>query len=336
MTLDAAIRQGDAVAVLALLRAGADPCARDVEGLTPLMVAAGLGHLHIAQLLLTAGAEVGALEPRMGTSALHKAAQSGNADVVRLLLEHGAFIDLQSPLVGQTALMDAVLHKHEGVVRLLLAQGARTSPRNHAGASALDLARDDHLTAIAEAIAERNHADATRLEALELIGAVKRNELAEVRRLAAQGRELDARTPRAGWPDEDCTALGLAAREGRAAIVAALLEAGADARTVNGPMGATALHEAAYFGHADVVRALVAASSDGRAPGIDVQGAYNGMTALHDAVWHGHLEAARALVDAGAPLHATSHAGLTPRALARRYGYDEIAGMLDAAERAAP
>ena len=74
------------------------------------MIAARLGHAGMVALLLTAGADTLAIEPRMGATALHKGAQSGNADVIGLLLDHGAFIEQQSPILGNTPLMDATLH----------------------------------------------------------------------------------------------------------------------------------------------------------------------------------------------------------------------------------
>lgn len=113
MTLESAIRASDLAAAITLLRAGADANRAGPEGLTPLMIAAGLGQPQLVELLLTAGAQVLAVEPRMGATAMHKAAQSGNADVIGLLLDHGAFVDQQSPILGNTPLMDAVLHKHE-------------------------------------------------------------------------------------------------------------------------------------------------------------------------------------------------------------------------------
>lgn len=126
------------------------------------MIASGLGQAQMVDLLLTAGADVLALEPRMGATALHKAAQSGNADVIGLLLDHGSFIDQQSPILGNTPLMDAVLQKHEKVVRLLLQRGARTTIRNHWRQTALELAQHDGLDAIARLIEARDEADAER------------------------------------------------------------------------------------------------------------------------------------------------------------------------------
>ncbi|WP_436758471.1 ankyrin repeat domain-containing protein [Streptosporangium sp. V21-05] len=335
MNLEASIRAADLPAAIDLLRAGADVNRIGPGGLSPLMIASGLGQPQMVELLLTAGAPVHAIEPRMGSTALHKAVQSGNSDVVGLLLDHGSFIDQQSPVLGNTPLMDAVLNKHEDVVRLLLERGARTTITNHWRQTALSLAHDDRLDTIARLIKARNEADAEQIRALALITAVKAGDISEVERLIAAGTPVNERTPITGDFDDDYTPLGLASREGHADIVRVLLDAGADPQRVVGLMRGTPVHEASYFGHADVIRALMA--NPGRAgapaPEIDAQGPYNGLTALHDAVWRGHIDAARALIDAGARLDLRTHAGRTPGELALAYGYDGLAKILDEAER---
>lgn len=334
MSLEKAVRAGDMPAAIAALHAGSDCNMRGPEGLTPLMIASGLGDAQMTELLLTAGADGLAIEPRAGAAAIHKAALSGNPDVVDLLLRHGVFIDQQSPILGHTALMDAVVYKHENVVRTLLARGARTSIRNHWNETALDIARRDELDAIARLIGERNEADRAQIEANALASAVKRGDLAAVEDLIASGAAIDQRLPMVGTMDDDYTPLAMAARAGHAAIVRALLVAGADPRRAIGLYQGTALHEASYFGHVDVVKVMTSdAAMGGQArPDVDAQGVFNGMTPLHDAAWHGHMEASRALVDAGHPLNLRTHAGLTAREIAVLYGYDDLAAYLLGAE----
>lgn len=329
MSLHAAIRAGDLPAVSELLRAGADPERRDPEGLTPLMIAAGLGQPYAVSLLLAAGADVLSLDPRMGATALHKAAQSGNTDVIGFLLDKGAFIDQQSPVLGNTALIDAVLHRQAGAVALLLARGALTTIRNHWAQSALDIARDDRLQEIAGLIEARIAADAARVGALALVAAVKRGERAEVERLIAAGADVDEQVPRVGGLDDHYTPLGIAAREGQLEIARLLLDAGADPARMIGLMGGTALHDATYFGHADIVRLLAEPRRGARAlPELDAQGPYNGLSALHDAVWQRHADVAQVLCDAGARRDLRGHTGLTPRQLALHYGADDLAALL--------
>ncbi|MVN88233.1 hypothetical protein GO986_15910 [Deinococcus sp. HMF7620] len=334
MNLEASIRAGDLTTALERLLAGTDVDRRSPEGFTPLMIAVGLGQPQMVELLLTAGADVLAIEPRMGATALHKAAQSGNTDVIRLLLDRGAFIDQQSPVLGNTPLMDAVLHKREEAVQLFLKRGARTTIRNHWQQTALDLAQQDHLDAIARAVEARIETDAEHVRALTLMAAVKVGDLDEVERLIAAGGSVNGRAPIVGRLDDDYTPLGVAAREGHTDIVRVLLNAGADPRRVTGLMRGTPVHEASYMGHADVIRALMEQRGQvgTPAPELDAQGAYNGLTALHDAVWHGHLEAARVLVEAGARLNLKTHTGLTPRELALLYGYDDLVRFLAEAE----
>jgi hypothetical protein len=56
------------------------------RGLTPLMVAATLGHREIAEILLQAGANPNAQTKRHGTNALWLAGYKGHTDVTKLLL----------------------------------------------------------------------------------------------------------------------------------------------------------------------------------------------------------------------------------------------------------
>jgi len=56
------------------------------RGLTPLMVAATLGHLEIAEILLQAGADPNARTKRHGTTALWLAGYKGHTAVTKLLL----------------------------------------------------------------------------------------------------------------------------------------------------------------------------------------------------------------------------------------------------------
>ncbi|CAA9406987.1 MAG: hypothetical protein AVDCRST_MAG66-1798, partial [uncultured Pseudonocardia sp.] len=139
-------------------------------------------------------------------------------------------------------------------------------------------------------------------------------------------RSVDTRSPSTGAGHDGHTALLVAARDGNADAVAALLAAGADQTLTDGYMDAVAAHKAAYGGHADVLRLLVAAP--GFAAVRDARGPYNGYTPLHDAAWHGHAEAAEVLLAAGARTDLTGLDGRTPSALARDNGHGALADLL--------
>ncbi len=333
MSLDEAIRAGDVAAARTALGDRTDVDRRDADGFTPLMTAAGLGQVQMVELLLTAGADLLAAEPRMGATVLHKAAQSGSPDVIRLLLDCGAFVDQQSPVLGNTPLMDAVLHKHGAAVQLLLDRGARTEIRNYWHQTALELAQEDGSETIVRAI-ELHMASVEQLAASALIVAIKAGNATEARRLIAEGIDVHQRTPVTGTVDDDYTALGIAVRTRQVEIVRLLLDAGADASGTVGLMRGTAIHEAAFLGYADVLLVLLQGldRACGGSRGLDAQGPYNGLTALHDAVWHGHVDAAQALVEHGASLGLHTHSGHTPRELAMLYGYVDLARMLAQAE----
>lgn len=332
-----AVQRGDLAAAAEALEAGGDPNKLAPGGLTPLMVACGLGQAQMVELLLTAGAHVHIVDPRAGATALHKASLSGNPEVIALVLGAGAFIDQQCPILGHTALHDAVVYKQAEAARSLLDHGARTAIRNHWQETALDLARRDGLDEIVSLIEAKDEQADQQLRATPLVSAIEDGDAAEVERLVKDGADVNVRLPMVGAPNDDYTPLAIAAREGHPEIVRALLEAGANPRRVIGLFLGTAIHEASYFGHADVIRVMTGGHEpEWQQPSeLDAQGAYNGFTPLHDAVWHGHLEAARALIEAGARVGLKTHAGLTPRALATAYGYSELAEFLGEAEQKA-
>ncbi len=332
MNLDQAVRAEDLSRVADLLRTGTDASQPLPDGLTPLMVAAAFGNAQLVDLLLTAGADPLTVERHMGATALHKAAQGGNGDVVSLLLDHGAFIDQQSPSLGNTALMDAVLQKQPEAVQVLLNRGARTDVMNHWHQTAVQLAREDGLGTIEALILDHDSANERHVASLALFAAASAGDLSAVEQLIAGGAALDERHPIVGGFDDDYTPLGVAAREGHVDVADRLLDAGADPRLTIGLMKGTAIHDAAYFGHADVLRCLLAPRQTGLSADLDAQGLYNGLTALHDAVWHGHVDSARVLLEAGASLVLRTHAGLTPKDLARLYGYEELVNLLAAEE----
>lgn len=319
--LIAALKAGDEPRVSALIGDGADPRARDDDGLTALMIACGRGLEHASAALLGAGADPFAKDARAGASALHKACQVGSLGCVRLLLDAGVPVDEPATTTGHTPLIEAIWFKRPDIAKLLLDRGASLAVRTHYGFSLLDhmdyalkvnRIDTDRLERAAAHVRAREAADKAAAAALPLVAAAKAGDLAGLRAALEAGADPEARTPVLGGFDDDHTALLLACREGHVDAVDRLIAAGADVNATEPTFCAVPLHKATYNGHAAITARLAGA------PGIDldVRGATNGYTPLHDALWHGFEDCARVLIEAGARLDLEGHDGKTPLDLA--------------------
>jgi ankyrin repeat protein len=176
-----------------------------------------------------------------------------------------------------------------GVVALLAAAPAPDAP-------VADAAMRGDVEAVKELIkrgADVNAAQGDGMTALHWAGVVDNAEMVAV--LVKAGAKLETGT-RVG----SHTPLQVAAREGSAAAVKALLDAGASvaARSTN---GVTALHEAAMGGNVTVVGLLISAGADVNA----AEPAY-GQTPLMLAAAKGRTEAVKMLVERGANVGAVA------------------------------
>jgi truncated hemoglobin YjbI len=137
---DAAMN-GEAELAAVLIRLGAGPDAKEVEGHTPLY-RASTG--DVARVLLAAGATADvASGPTRGT-ALHQAARRGSVSVAEALLDHGATIDARDAK-GQTPLRRAVNCRQLQIVRLLVRHGADPYAADRRGVTPLDVARTEEM-----------------------------------------------------------------------------------------------------------------------------------------------------------------------------------------------
>ncbi|MEI6705814.1 MAG: ankyrin repeat domain-containing protein [Methylococcales bacterium] len=313
-----AIDENDSNTIRNLIALGANPNVRDkYSGLTALIMAAGYGHAEIVSLLLEAGADVFAVDSRAGGSALHKAIQGGNIEVVKMLLDAGAFVDWAACTTGHTPLMDALWFKEPDIVQLLLNRGAGLNLATHYGFTLrqhfeyelnVNVRGKDLLLKADEMLKARDTSDQQKIVAQQLMKAVTEDDLETVKKLIVAGVDVDERYPFVNGFNDDHTPLLVACRDGHTAIVAELLNAGADVNAVEPTFGAVPLHKAVYNGHADITRMLV----QKQGINIDYQGATNGYTPLHDALWHGYEECANILIEAGARLDLKGHDGKIP------------------------
>jgi len=320
--LAAAVIAGNLAEVEHLLEAGARTEQRTEEGLTPLMLAAGQGRADIVELLLKAGADLFCVDSRAGVSVLHKACQGGSIDVVKLLVKSGAFKDLPTATTGHTPLMDAIWYKWPEIVKYLVEEGAGLHLSTHYGFTlqqhiafeeGVNFFDKERFAAVKEAVQQELASRERLANAHRLMNAVNVGDAAMVKHLLNEGVDVNERFPVMNGFNDRHTALHVACRDGRTAIVGLLLEANADVNMVEPVFGATPLHKAVYNGNARIT-AMLAAS-----PGIclDVQGTTNGYTPLHDALWHGFADCALVLIRAGARLDLKGNDGLLPIDLAR-------------------
>lgn len=158
-----AVQVGNAGAVRALVRAGADLHLRDFQGLRPQELAERLGQHAISDYLrllerenerlheaaeyndivavsnsLRRGASLGMRDVRLDTL-LHRAAQNGFVDLGRLLVHHGARLEARNYL-GETPLHQAALRDDLAFMELLIREGANVNAINERRQTPWDIA----------------------------------------------------------------------------------------------------------------------------------------------------------------------------------------------------
>lgn len=98
---------------------------------TPLVYAAEEGHVEMARLLVSYGAQLG--------TPLRSAAQQGHVLLARLLISKGADVNAETK-DGETPLMCAVKKRQLEAARLLISEGAKLDVARNDGETALSLA----------------------------------------------------------------------------------------------------------------------------------------------------------------------------------------------------
>jgi ankyrin repeat protein len=116
---------GDAATLGALIADDADVVAQwSDDGFTALHFAAFLGSAECVQLLVEAGADVGAVaRNEMQVQPLHSAAAHHDLDACRVLLDAGADPNARQQ-GGYTALDEARLNEQQELIALLVERGA--------------------------------------------------------------------------------------------------------------------------------------------------------------------------------------------------------------------
>ena len=199
-----------------LITAGAELDAANEYGVTPLALACDNGAAAMVTRLLAAGANPDIVRAT-GETPLMTCARTGDTGAVNALLGHGADPNVAEPWRQQTALMWAAGEGHTEVVRALVAHGADVHARSAGGFTALLIA--------------------ARIDDTEL-----------ARLLIEAGADVNDATP------DGFTPLLVAAIRGHAELAMALLEQGADPNAAGS--GFTVLHWAAGSWHTELTGSL--------------------------------------------------------------------------------
>jgi ankyrin repeat protein len=284
-----AVERGDALAVAALLRAGADrEAVTELEGPTVLMLAAEAGNLDVVRALVEGGANVDA--------------EADEGDLYRFLDED----ELDVFQSGVSALLYADLKGHRAVYDYLY---PLTDP---------DLQREvERASEALRRYRESAQGDPPRA----LLKAARNGSADEVRALLDAGVDpnaLDVRRNSALW---EAVAFRPQGGDGVLAVVDLLLAAGADPNIRNA-LGDTPLSIAAVRPAPDLLRVLIEAGADPSVAG------FQGMTPLIGAAESGLAENVSVLVAAGAALRARDARGGTAYGYARWCKHQAVVDLL--------
>ena len=254
---------------------------------TPLHVAAKEGQGEVVAILAAAGADPAAVT-ETGAMPLHFAAASGDVRAVTVLLGHGAAVDPREPQWGQTPLMFAAALGRTEAVTALLGAGANGTATAHV----MDLVERDIVDRASQRRRGREVAA-----------------LREGRELPPDPPPPTQPPPAPNTPD---TSRAAQARDAAREALETQLRTGEPiplnyAGLVGKHGGLSAIHLAAREGHAATVGALL----DGGVP-IDLPSAADNTTPMLVAAINGYFDLVAELLARGADPNAASDAGATP------------------------
>ncbi|HXV86993.1 MAG TPA: ankyrin repeat domain-containing protein [Gemmatimonadales bacterium] len=289
-----AAQRNDVEAVRALVRQGAAVNAAQGDGMTALHWAAVNGNGEMTQVLLRAGAQVGAVTRLGGYTPLHLASKDGHASVIEALLKAGAQVDLRTTAGGVTPLHFAAQAGRGDAIALLLKAGADPNARE------------------------------TTWEQTPLMFAAARDRVEAVRTLLAGGADISLTAKvldlvardRADRADEQRRSREIAALRGTAEPAPRYGQQATGAPAQGAQRGQEQPGQAPPEG-------LDALSYSG------LVGHYGGLSALLLAVREGHVQATLALLDGGADINQSSAGDQTaPLLMATINGHFDLARML--------
>eukprot|EP00048_Salpingoeca_helianthica_P020045 m.246474 g.246474 ORF g.246474 m.246474 type:complete len:980 (+) comp43353_c0_seq1:29-2968(+) len=279
----------ETVAIVLKDSRGLDLNAKDVQGLTPLMIALSHKQLDLARMLLKRGASSFYRIPGRGTL-LHYCIANSIFECVPLLLQHAPALANEPDDQGLIALHFVALEGRVDALPSLCTHGLATADRSdHEGRVALHWAviggHVEMVRALVGLGASIEAAEAHGATPLHYTAQLDRGECASA--LIVAGAQIEARDKQGRTP------LVWAIVFHAMSAVEVLLAARASCESKD-VVACTPLHYAAELGHADIIPSLLRA-------GAPINAASRaGHTPLSTAVARNKEEAVRALVEAGA------------------------------------
>ena len=327
------------------------PCSSGIGAV--LLAAAAAGLPLVVGSLLAANVPATIYCDEHANTALHAAAaRPGNAATVQMLLDAGA------PRWGFNAVnrrpfFVAMVHHATDVRRVIKPSPSDLDfgpapPSADTPVGAVAAAADAEAAAAAlqlwrSAFGAAGGVDAAGDDGVTALMAAARFGRAEALQLL-----LDRGASTAARSRRGCTALSIAAEEGFAPLVRALLAASSAEVEAADECGLTPLHRAAQNGHSECAGLLLeggaqigAVSTIGAEVGSKLYESSvsskgdEGSTSLHHAALNGHLETTRALLAARANVCAVKANGFTPLMGASYNGFGEVVAALLASGAAA-
>jgi len=333
-----AVKKADVEQVRLLIAEGADiNAAGGDKALTPLHLAASIGHTEVVKALLEKGAEVNVGDAD-GNTALYWAIGSQDEETVKSLIDGG--IDVNKGAEDVHPLNLAIWNLSKGIVEALLNAGANTDVKDSGGYTPLFYAAFfntyDRDREMLELFLDRTEQPNTihmaaykgDLEAVKtfisngvdvnvkdssgcmpLHWAVLQDSPAVAEYLIAQGAEINEKVGNFLTPLFCANALP---------VIELLVSKGADINTKR----QNRLHKACRMGDKEVAEFLISKGADVNAKGSA------GKTPLIYALQRGHTDVARLLIAKGAEVNAADSQGCTPISIANNNGYAEIVNLL--------
>ena len=291
---DAAMRH-DIATVRALLRDGADVNTAQGDGMTALHWAATHGDAELTETLLYAGANVRATSRLGRHTPLHVASQGGASAVVTALIARGAEASAVTS-TGATPLMLAAQAGQTATVTALLEAKADVNAVERAhGQSALMFAAAFDRAEVVRMLTARGATVDLTSKVVDLAALTETGD-GEGRPPEPQGAPTGTTPPAAAPP-----------RRPAQAGVAGVTRPFRYNELIGSQGGLSALHFAARQGAAASVRALVDAGAD-----VNLRSPGDKTTPLLIAILNGHFDLARYLVERGADPNLASQGGATP------------------------